>query len=379
MGLYLDYNASTPVDDRVLEKMIEVYRYHYGNADSRTHQYGSDAKGLVENARQSLASLFGVKREAVYFTSGSTESNNLVLLGMEYEGRQRNKKHIVTTAIEHKSVLEPAKVMEQRGFEVGYVFPHSDGRVHAEDVLEKIREDTLLVSIMHVNNETGTIQPVKEVGDALKDTDVYFHIDASQSCGKLVPEIQQLSYDFMSVSAHKMYGPQGIGVLIIRDKNGRIPNIRPLMFGGGQERGLRPGTLPSALIAGMGEAADILLREHAENRIRYRENKQILLRVLDRHDIDYMINGDPQYGTDTTVNISFHNYDSEALMLAMKEIAGISNGSACTSHSYEPSYVLRAMGLPKQRIEEAVRMSWGKDKLDEGVFEKLAEIVKAWQ
>lgn len=266
MGVYLDYNASTPIDERVLAEMVDVYRNHYGNADSRTHQFGSDTKHIVEQARQEVADLLAVPREAVYFTSGSTESNNMVLLGLEEYGNTTGRKHIITTAIEHKSILEPCRILESRGFEVEYVYPHEDGRVSAEDILERVREDTLLVSVIHVNNETGIIQPVKELGEALKERKVYFHIDASQSCGKLVEEIQQLSFDLMSVSAHKMYGPQGIGALIVRNKNGKRPDIRPLMYGGGQERGMRPGTLPVALICGLGAAARILREENKENR-----------------------------------------------------------------------------------------------------------------
>ncbi len=379
MGFYLDYNASTPVDERVLETMIDVYRNHYGNADSRTHQFGSDAKNLVENARQSVADLLGVRREAVCFTSCSTESNNLAILGLEEYGRRSGRMHIITTAIEHKSVLEPLKILEQRGFRVDYVRPYEDGRIRADEVLGLLRSDTLLVSVMHVNNETGTIQPVQELGEALTKTGVYFHVDAAQSCGKLVEELQKLPYDLLSLSAHKMYGPQGIGALVINYKNGRRAEVRPIMYGGGQEKGMRPGTVPTALIAGMGTAADLILKEYRENGRKYAENKRLLLETMDRHGVQYRINGAPEYGIDNTVNLSFMNYDSEALMLSVRDILEISNGSACTSHSYAPSYVLEAMGLPRDRIREAVRISWGREPIDAEALDQMAEIIKRWQ
>ena len=198
MGAYLDYNASTPIDERVLAKMVDIYRNHYGNADSRTHRFGNDVKKIIEGSRREVGDLLGVPSEWVYFTSGSTESNNMAVLGLEEHGNKTGRRHIITTAIEHKSVLEPCRHLEEKGFEVDYVRPGEDGRVKAEEILARVRSDTLLVSIMHVNNETGTIQPVQEIGEALKGTEVYFHVDASQSCGKLVEELRDLSYDLLS-------------------------------------------------------------------------------------------------------------------------------------------------------------------------------------
>ena len=379
MGLYLDYNASTPLDERVLDKMVEVYREHYGNADSRTHSYGSAARSLVEEARSRVGELLGVSKRNVYFTSGSTESNNLAILGLENFGNHSERKHILTTAMEHKSVLEPLRILEKRGFAVEYIHPHRDGRVCAEEIFSRVRKDTLLVSVMHVNNETGTIQPVEELGKALADTQVYFHVDASQSCGKLVEELQRLSCDLLSVSAHKMYGPQGIGALIARDRKGRKPELEPIMYGGGQEGGLRPGTLPVALIAGFGEAAAILQKEYRENQRACLRNRERILHILEESGADFQVNGDLAFNCGNTLNISFRNYDSEALMLAVRQLMGISNGSACTSHSYEPSYVLRSMGLEQKRIEEAVRISWGREEIDEDVMEKVGEMVVGWQ
>lgn len=381
MGVYLDYNASTPIDERVLDTMVEIYRNHFGNADSRTHQFGSDAKKVVENARRQLGDLLGISSELVYFTSGSTESNNMAVLGIESYGRSSGKNHIITTAIEHKSILEPCIQLENRGFEVEYIRPHEDGRVHTEDILNKVRSDTLLVSVMHVNNETGTIQPTYEIGEALSGKEVYFHIDASQSCGKLVEELRKQSYDILSLSAHKMYGPQGVGALVIKNKNGKKSALKPIMYGGGQERDMRPGTLPVALIGGIGEAAMLLSNEYRDNQKKYKANQKMILDVLANSGVQYQINGDLALGMDNTLNISFNNYDSEALMLAVQEeaLVGISNGSACTSHSYAPSYVLQAMGLDEQRVASAVRISWGKEPIDRKFIKKITEIVRAWQ
>lgn len=381
MGAYLDYNASTPIDERVLEKMTDIYRNHYGNADSRTHRFGSDAKKIIEEARQKVGALLGIPGELVYFTSGSTESNNMAVLGLEEYGKKTGRHHIITTAIEHKSVLEPCRHLEEKGFEVDYVRPGEDGRVQAEEILGRVRPDTLLVSIMHVNNETGTIQPVHEIGEALKGTEVYFHVDASQSCGKLVEELRDLSYDLLSVSAHKMYGPQGVGALVIKNKNGNLSALKPIMFGGGQERGMRPGTLPAALIGGMGEAADILVREYKDNHRKCGENRRMIWKALEESGVAYEVNGDPSFGINSTLNISFRDYDSEALMLAMEMegLGGISNGSACTSHNYAPSYVLEAMGLDKQRIACSVRISWGREPIDRQVILGMLDLVKEWQ
>lgn len=381
MGMYLDYNASTPLDPRVLEKMTDIYKNHYGNADSRTHRYGNDAKKIVEEAREKVAMLLGVPTESICFTSGSTESNNMAVLGLEEYGKRSGRKHIITTAIEHKSILEPCRHLQERGFQIDIVSPHMDGRVHSEDVLERIRPDTLLVSVMHVNNETGTIQPVKEIGDKLKGGDIYFHVDASQSCGKLVEELRDLPCDLLSASAHKMYGPQGVGLLVIRNKNGKRSELQPILYGGGQERGMRPGTLPVALIGGAGEAAMYAGLEYRDNEKKYRANYDTILRILAESGVQYQINGDLRWGIKNTLNISFQGYDSEALMLAMdmEDLGGISNGSACTSHSYAPSYVLEAMGLDEKRVASAVRISWGTERVSGRDLRKMTELIKNWQ
>ena len=379
MSIYLDYNATTPIDLRVLDVMIEVYRNDLGNADSRTHDFGGQARWVTENARKQVAELIGVTPEEVFFTSGSTESNNIAIQGLMDYTASTGKKHIITTSIEHKSVLNTVKYMESQGFDVDYVSPDLSGRISAEDVLDRVREDTLLVSVMHVNNETGTIQPVKEIGDALAGKDVLFHVDATQSCGKLVDQIRDLYYDMLSLSAHKFRGPQGIGALILRRRNYKLPPVKNVYFGGQQERGLRPGTTPVALVAGMGKACELA---QAEYKGAEKENKAIrdeMLNLLKKEGVRYELNGDSQYRIDSTLNICFDGVSSEALMLSTKQYCAISNGSACTSNSYDPSYVLTAMGIPVDRIENSVRISWGPGVDKNGVvgnFKEMLDVVK---
>ena len=260
MGIYLDYNSSAPIDERVLEFMINVYKNIIGNPDSRTHDYGEAARKIVENARKQVASILKINNDEVFFTSGATESNNIALQGLKEYAYATNKKHIITTAIEHKAVLETAKVLQQQGFEVDYISPDLSGRILIEDVLSRVRKDTLLVSVMHVNNETGIIQPIKEIGDALYNMEVLFHVDATQSFGKLVEELQQVKYDMLSMSAHKIAGPQGIGALILKKRRYKLPPVKAIMYGGQQEHGIRPGTLPVALIAGLSRTISAIPR-----------------------------------------------------------------------------------------------------------------------
>ena len=380
MSIYLDYNASAPVDPKVLSVMVDAYQNHFGNADSRTHDYGEDVRSITETARKQVADLLGVKNDEVFFTSGATESNNIAILGLRQFGEAENRKHIITSSIEHKAVLGAAKYLSENGFE--YVDPGESGRVDLERVISMIRPDTLLVSLMHVNNETGIIQPVKELGEYLSKTKTLFHIDATQSCGKLVEEIRDLHYDLMSISAHKMHGPQGIGALIMRKKRYRLPPVKPIMFGGGQEHGIRPGTLATALIAGFGEACALAEKEYAHNNASCREIKKQLLELLEKSGVRYEINGDQDYCVPTTLNVSFLGVSSEALMLATKQYCGVSNGSACTSSSYSHSHVLSAMHLSDDRIESAIRISWGGE-LDQRVvceeFRNVLQMVKSLQ
>ena len=382
MAIYLDYNATTPVNEDVLNTMIKVYKSQFGNPDSRTHSHGDVARATVESARKQVASLLGIKSDEVFFTSGATESNNIAIQGIEDYANKCGKKHIITTGIEHKAVLETVKAMSQKGFQIDIINPDQSGRISAPELLSKVREDTILVSVQHVNNETGIIQPVKEIGEKLYGKDLLFHVDATQSCGKLVDEIRGLKYDMLSFSAHKFQGPQGIGCLILRKKKYKLPPVKAIMYGGQQENGIRPGTIPVALVAGCGKACEIAEKEYDHNRILDTKTKNAIIDILKNSGVNYLINGDQNYCVPTTINICFPGVSSEALMLSTKQYCSISNGSACTSRSYAPSYVLMAMGLPIDRIESSVRISWGTT-IDEnilcGTFKKILNVVKTLQ
>jgi cysteine desulfurase len=376
MSVYLDYNATSPINDEVLESMIKVYRSNYGNAGSRTHSFGQNAKVAVEKAREQVASILGVQENEIIFTSGATESDNLAILGLAAWGQEVNRKHIISTQIEHKAVLEPLRFLSENGFEVELVGANRNCQVNPEDLLSRVRPDTLLVSVMHVNNETGVIQPVHRIGQALKETQTYFHVDAAQSFGKLVPELKGLDYDLLSVSGHKIYAPQGIGALVTRRRAHHRPPLKPLFYGGGQENGLRPGTQPVALIAGLGKAAELAEKCYAQwNSI----NRSIMDSILVQlKDCKYYINGSIENSVSNCLNICFPGVDSEALMLALKNEIAISNGSACTSSDYKPSHVLRAMGIEDSLIENSVRLSWGVNS-GEIDLSRLVSVVKEFQ
>lgn len=379
MSVYLDYNASVPIDNRVVDFMMDIYKNSIGNADSRTHDYGDNARVIVENARKQVALLLDVPSEDVFFTSGATESNNIAIQGLREYAEKTGKKHIITTRIEHKAVLETAKYMSNHGYRVDFVSPDHTGRISADEVIGLVDDDTLLVSIMHVNNETGAIQPVKEIGDRLADKDVLLHIDATQSCGKLVEEIRKIKYDMLSFSSHKMYGPQGIGALVLRRKNYKLPPVKPIMFGGQQEHGISPGTIPVALVGGLGKACEIAIDEYKSDEADNISIRNMLIEMLDKSGIKYSINGDIDYLISSTLNIQIEGVSSEALMLSSKQYCGISNGSACTSSSYSPSYVLVAMGMSEDDIDQSIRFSWGRNTDVEALrsnFERLLEVAK---
>lgn len=379
MGIYLDYNASAPIDERVLDVMLDVYKSAYGNADSRTHDYGENARRIVDIARGQVASLLNIDRGEVFFTSGSTESNNIAILGLKRYAEEYGKKHIITTSIEHKSVIETIKSLADEGYNVEIINPDAAGRIDAEIIKSKVREDTLIVSVMHANNETGVIQPVKEIGDFLADQEILFHIDATQSCGKLVPELRDIKYDMLSFSAHKLSGPQGVGALILRKRRYKLPPIKNIMYGGQQEHGIRPGTTPVALVAGLGKACQLAEEEYESNIRNYNAIKDAIIRVLEESELEFLINGDQNHCMPNTLNVSLRGVESEALMLSSKQYCGISNGSACTSRSYSPSYVLVAMGMNMDRISQAIRVSWGAKSNKEEIvvqFKQLLEVAK---
>lgn len=375
MSIYLDYNASAPIAPAVLQVMVDVYKNRSGNADSRTHSYGDEARAVVETARKQVASLLGISPSEVFFTSGATESSNIAIQGLAEYARRSGKRHIITSSIEHKAVLETVRAMERQGFDVDFVAPEPSGRVDAAKIVDKLRDTTLLVSLMHVNNETGIIQPVEELGAELAARDVLFHVDATQSCGKLVDELRTLAYHMLSFSAHKLRGPQGIGVLVLRKKGYRRPPVKAIMYGGQQERGLRPGTIPVALAAGCGAACALAEAHYAEDAVCLKEMKERAMELLDAFELSYAVNGDPAHCLSSTLNVCLHGVSSEALMIATKQYCAVSNGSACTSTDYTPSYVLAAMGLSAERIASSVRISWGADTDRERFSEEFAKLL----
>ncbi len=354
--VYLDCAATTPLDPVVREVFLHYIDEEYGNAGSRTHEYGARALRGVQLARDQVVTLAKCQREEVIFTSGATEANNLAILGLAEKGIESGKRHIISTCIEHKAVLEPLQEMVRRGFEVTLLPPNATGWVSSEQVAEALRSDTLLVSTMHANNETGTIQPIEEMAMVLDRHSAFWHVDASQTFGKLIEPLRNPRIDLIAASAHKLYGPKGVGSLIARRRGYEKLPIKPLVFGGGQERGLRPGTVPVPLVAAWGEACALAVKE-AEKRAnvccQYREKVLDALRCF-----SIKIHGDPGRSLPHILNFSIEGIDSEAVMVAVKNFIAISNGSACTSSSYQPSHVLAAMGLSSSEIEGAIRLSW---------------------
>ena len=354
--VYLDCNATAPIEPAVLEEMNRLWTEGLGNAGSRTHEYGLRAKKAVQKAREQVASVVRADPEDVLFTSGATESNNIAILGLATHATEAGCRHIVSTAIEHKAVLEPLEELERRGFEVTFVRPDESGAVTVDTMSDALRPDTALVSVMHVNNETGVIQPIKEIAAILEDHPAYLHVDAAQGFGKELEGLRSGRIDMIGVSSHKIFGPVGVGSLIVRRRGFRRPPLRPIAFGGGQERGLRHGTLPVPLIAGMGLASEIALRNHAVRRGRCLDVRTVALDALSPLGIH--LNGAPERILPHVLNFSVEGVDAEALMVVLKDLIAVSNGSACTSQSYEPSHVLTAMGLSDAEVAGAVRMSW---------------------
>lgn len=356
LPVYLDCNATSPMEAEVQAAVMTFMVEEFGNAGSRTHEFGNRAKVAVQRAREQVASLLRCQREEVVFTSGATESNNLALLGLRAHGEKTNRRHIVATEIEHKAVLEPLQFLAASGFSVSFVRPSKEGVITPEAILNVLRHDTLLVSTMHVNNETGVIQPLAEIAAALDRHPAFFHVDAAQGYGKRIEDLQNPRIELISISGHKIYGPKGIGALAIRRRGFERVPVAPLLYGGGQERGLRPGTLPVPLIVGLGAASAIAQAEAHIRQRRVMAIREAALAAL--LPIGGILNGDQQRVLPSTLNISFPGLDSEAVMLALKKDVAISNGSACTSQSYQPSHVLMAMELPADRISSALRFSW---------------------
>lgn len=353
---YLDCNATTPIEPEVWEIFSRYTLEEYGNEGSRTHEWGNRAKQAVQKARDQVAAVVNATRDEVIFTSGATESNNLALLGLEAHGHAVGKRHVITTEIEHKAVLEPIRELEKRGFEVTRLRCDPSGQISPTDLAEALRDDTLLVSIMHLNNETGIYQPISEIAKLVADHSAYFHTDAAQGFGKDLETLKHPRLDLISISGHKLFAPKGIGSLITRRRGYTRAPLQPLMFGGGQERNLRPGTLPVALIAALGAASEIAVRDHTKRKaacLRFREQAWTALSQL--HPI---VTGDQSKVASHVLNFAIPGIDSEALIVALKDLAAFSNGSACTSQSYTPSHVLKAMGMTDDEANSCVRLSW---------------------
>lgn len=355
--IYFDYLATTPVDPRVAEKMMECLSIegNFGNAASRSHLYGWKAEEAVESARRQVADLINADPREVVWTSGATESDNLALKGVAhfYQGKG---KHIVTSKIEHKAVLDSCGQLEREGFEVTYLDPNSDGLTTPESVAGALRDDTILVSIMHANNEIGTVNDIAGIGEVTRNAGVLFHVDAAQSAAKIAIDMAQMKVDLMSFSAHKMYGPKGIGALYVR-RNPRV-HLEAQMHGGGHERGMRSGTLATHQIVGMGEAARIGAQEMASEAMRLIALRQRFWDGIS--DIDEVhINGDREARLPGAMNVRIAFVEGESLIMSLKGVA-VSSGSACTSASLEPSYVLRALGLSDELAHSSLRFSFGR-------------------
>ena len=356
MPAYFDCNATTPIEPQVLDIIRNYLVIEFGNAGSRTHSFGVQALQAVQKARDQVAAVVEAKRDEVIFTSGATESNNLAILGLAKHGEITGRRHIVSSLIEHKAVLEPLEVLRNRGFEITLLSPNSEGMIEIDQLNRALRSDTLLVSIMHVNNETGVIQPIVEIAKCLKDHDTFFHVDAAQGFGKVLSGLDNKRIDLISISGHKIFAPKGIGALIMRRRGYKALPLEPIMYGGGQERGLRPGTLPVHLIAGLGEAAEIAVKD---NELRIQTCKKIKDTILSAFmPLTPVINGVFSDTVSHTLSIAFPGLDSEAVIVALKNEIALSNGSACTSSSYQPSHVLKAMQLKDDVIQGTLRLSW---------------------
>jgi len=353
--IYLDYSATTPVDKRVAEKMIPWLTENFGNPASRSHGYGWEAEEAVENARAEVAKLVNCDPKEIVWTSGATESDNLALKGAAHFYKTKGK-HLVTVKTEHKAVLDTMRELEREGFEVTYLDPQPDGLVDLGKFEAALRPDTIVASVMHVNNEIGVIQPIAEMGEILRKRSIIFHVDAAQSTGKVPIDLQSLKVDLMSFSAHKTYGPKGIGALFIRRK----PRVRleAQMHGGGHEKGFRSGTLPTHQIVGMGEAFRIARVEMATEGERIRMLRDRLLAGF-RDMEEIYVNGDLEHRVPHNLNVSFNFVEGESLIMGMKELA-VSSGSACTSASLEPSYVLRAIGRNDELAHSSIRFTIGR-------------------
>ncbi|GGC11620.1 cysteine desulfurase IscS [Marinobacterium zhoushanense] len=371
LPIYLDYSATTPVDPRVADKMMSCLTLdgNFGNPASRSHQFGWRAEEAAETARRQVADLLNADPREIVWTSGATESDNLAIKGVAHFYNKKGK-HIITSKIEHKAVLDTCRQLEREGFEVTYLTPGSDGIITPQMVADALREDTILVSLMHVNNEIGTITDIAAIGELTRSRGVLLHVDAAQSAGKLPIDLAEMKVDLMSLSGHKMYGPKGIGALYVRRK----PRVRieAQMHGGGHERGMRSGTLPTHQIVGMGEAARIAKEEMSQEAERLKALRDRFWNgIKDMEEVH--VNGSVTQRVTGNLNVSFAFVEGESLLMSLKDLA-VSSGSACTSASLEPSYVLRALGLNDELAHSSIRFSFGRFTTEEEVDYAVEQI-----
>ncbi len=383
--IYLDYQATTPMDPRVLEKMMPYFTEKFGNPHSRSHAYGWETEAACEIAREQVAALIGANEKEIVFTSGATESNNIAIKGLARFYKDK-KNHIITLQTEHKCVLDSCRHLEQEGFEVTYLEVEPSGLVDLGKLKAAIKDNTLLISIMAVHNEIGVIQPLMEIGKLCREHAVFFHTDCAQAFGKIPLDVEAMNIDLMSISGHKIYGPKGIGALFVR----RRPRVRleSILSGGGQERGFRSGTLPTPMVVGLGEAARIAKEEMGKDleharRIYNRFEREIMDAIP-----DVFLNGDREHRHPGNLNLSFAYIEGESMIMALKDLA-VSSGSACTSASLEPSYVLRALGVGEELAHTSIRFGFGRFTTDEEIdfainlikksIHKLREMSPLWE
>ena len=369
--VYLDYAATTPVDKRVAEKMIPYLTETFGNPASNSHAFGWEAEEAVEKARADIAALINADPKEIIFTSGATESDNLAIKGAANFYKTKGK-HLITVKTEHKAVLDTMRELERQGFEVTYLGVQENGLIDLEELKAAIRDDTILISVMWVNNEIGVVQDIPAIGEICRERKIIFHVDAAQACGKVPVDVEAAKIDLLSMSGHKVYGPKGIGALYVRRK----PRVRleAQMHGGGHERGFRSGTLPTHQIVGMGEAFRIAKEELEQDMAHYRKLRDIFLKGIAGIEEVY-INGDLEHRAPNNLNVSFNFVEGESLIMAVKELA-VSSGSACTSASLEPSYVLRALGRNDELAHSSLRITFGRMTTEEEV-QFAAELIKS--
>jgi cysteine desulfurase len=364
LPVFLDYHSTTPVDPQVVEAMIPYFTTIFGNAASRNHEFGWTAEAAVEKARSQVAALIGASEKEIIFTSGATESNNLAIQGVAEMLKDKGR-HIMTSPIEHKAVLDTFQFLESRGFEVTILPVDQYGQVSAQSVKNAIRPDTILVSVMFANNEIGTINPIPEIARVCKERGVIFHTDAVQACGKIPVDVEKMGIDLLSLTAHKMYGPKGVGALYVRRKGPRV-RLAPLVHGGGHERGMRSGTLNVPGIVGFGKAAELAKARLESDYAHLKGLRDRLWTKIQAGCDEVHLNGHPTERLPHNLNVSFAYVEGESLMMGMKELA-VSSGSACTSASLEPSYVLKSIGVGEELAHSSIRFSVGRTTTEEEI------------